>query len=285
MLDNGFSPLQQKLYESALLIEELAKKPAVSAAPINLETTLVFNKTLIPIVGEASHNTWLEFQPLEKQQGSLPFAFTQTSTKYGDWQPNEVVMMGFNMAPGGGPIELGKPGIGLSFEQHYKPSGPGLGLTEHHTFWITPQGKQVRLESFTVNNQINDVDYYQTVHRTYQKSPTTDVVYHGRLIGGNQEVIEYYSGEGFNYQWQYDAQGVQLSCQTGNQPIFFRGPLFVEMPSAIFHKSYIEFSNQLIVSHNASFNYQLKNKGVDLLAEIIVLKEKVQQLENKFGRL
>lgn len=223
--------------------------------------TLTFNDSLVPDINEPSYKTRLSFEPLMKGQGNAPFVFTQGSTKYGDWQPDEVFMMGFNFNPGGGPIIPGQPGIGLSFEQHYKPIGQDLGLTEHHTFWIRPDGHQTRVASYTINNALNDIDYYQTLSRNYQKAPYDDHVYHAIHLGTNGDVIESFSGPSFDYQWTYDSHGVQLTSNNG-KPFYFRGPLYIEMPGGtIFHKNYIQFAKQAAFDQPVIFNAGVTFKG------------------------
>lgn len=132
---------------------------------------LLFNETIIPNIGETRTRTWLEFQPLEKNMGSAPFTFTQAVTKYGAWQGDEVFMMGWNLSPGGGLRIQGEPAVGISMEQHYKPTHGGLGLTEFHDFWIKPNGEQVRLKSYTMFNETGQVDFYHSVAPFYLRSP------------------------------------------------------------------------------------------------------------------
>lgn len=222
---------------------------------------LIFDETHSPEIGSPASRTWLSFAPLMKDQGNASFNFTQGSTVYGPWQPDEVFMMGWNFNPGGGPMILGQPGIGLSFEQHYKPTGQELGLTEHHTFWIRPDGHQTRLASYTIDNLLNYVDYYQTLSHDYLKSPIDDHVYKSTNLGANGEVIESFSGQGSDYQWTYDVQGLQLTTASG-KPFFFRGPLYVEMPGGtIFHQKYVQFDRPVIFNGGVTFKHKVIFEG------------------------
>lgn len=224
--------------------------------------TLTFNDSLVPKVNAPATVTRLSFEPLMKGQGNAPFNFMQGSTLYVPGKmPDEVFMFGWNFNAGGGPIILGQPGIGLSFEQHYKPVGQDLGLTEYHTFWITPQGKQVRLESYTINNAIGDIDHYNIHSRYYDKSPVDEHIYHGRWLGVNGDVLEAFSGPGWDYQWTYDSQGVQLTSVSG-RPFYFRGPLYIEFPGGnIFHKKYVQFTTQVVFDGPTTFTGGVTFKG------------------------
>lgn len=65
---------------------------------------------------------------------------------------NNVRTMGWNIAPGGGAVRAGRPGIGLSFESNYHSSGDSSnGWQEAHMFYINRAGIQKRLYSYTVD--------------------------------------------------------------------------------------------------------------------------------------
>jgi hypothetical protein len=91
-----------------------------------------------------------------------------TSNPQSPSRPNYPYMMGWNLHPGGTAAVPGLPAIGMSFEPHYKPTptSPTPWLQEAHLYYITPQNKQVRLWSSTVNTSTNDYDFYFTT-RTF----------------------------------------------------------------------------------------------------------------------
>lgn len=215
---------------------------------------MTFDETKPATVGNPSTRVWAAYQPLEKGTGNAPFYINQSVTKYpGITMGDEVFMLGWNLSPGGGAVIPGQPGVGLSFEQQYKPNHNGLGLTEHHGFWINPKdGKQIRIFSYTINNETADIDLYQTANRIYQKS-VDGSVWHGLNRGTQNEIVEYYAGPGYNITWNYDFQGLQIN--SGGLPVYFRDVRFVQLPGALFHTKYMSFDNQ------AEFNGPVKFTG------------------------
>ena len=135
------------------------------------DAALRFNDSLHAEVGESKTRIWQRYEPLEKGQGSLPWLMGQSTTNYGTGQNDEVMISGWNITPGGAAYKLGEPGIGYSLEQHYKPAGPGMGLTESHEYYIRPDGKQIRLKSYTIFNETGNVDFYHTVAPFYLRHP------------------------------------------------------------------------------------------------------------------
>ncbi|MEJ7740286.1 MAG: hypothetical protein WKF97_22930 [Chitinophagaceae bacterium] len=191
--------------------------------------------------GRFRGRTWLQFNPLEKDQGSAPFLFTQTSTKYGSWQPNEGFMMGWNLAPGGGAYMQGLPGVGISMEQHFKPEDAGPGFTEMHDFWIKPDGVQLRLRSYTLNNGSGDVDYYHTVSRQYMKDPLNTSRIWYTLDQGPTDVKQLFEPiNGRAYAWLYENDGIQLSMPAYTT-LNLSNSFITHLPSFLSHQEYNEF--------------------------------------------
>lgn len=152
-----------------------------------------FNDTLDAVSGEASKTkTWLLFEPLMKGQGSTPFYFTQSVTKYGTNRGNEVFNWGWNLSPGGGRVETtgGKTAIGYSIESHYDPTDANNPLIESHEFYIDSNGNQKRLKSYTITRNTGDIDFFQTVSRLYLKKPDDGVVYANTSFSGSESVFE-----------------------------------------------------------------------------------------------
>lgn len=144
----------------------------------NTDAYMTFKDNLPATPGNLRGRYLFRFDPLEANQGNGPFLMSQSTTKYGNWQPDEVFMMGWNLAYGGTAFIHGQPAIGYSMEQHFKPGGPGLGLTESHEYYIHPGGTQVRLKSYTINNATGYVDFYHTTNNFYLRQPANpDFIY------------------------------------------------------------------------------------------------------------
>lgn len=82
-------------------------------------------------------------------------------------RPNYPYIRGFNLSSGGGLVTAGLPAIGESWEPHYLPDpagSPHLWLQEYHKFYVTPQGVQRRLESYTISTNNNLIQYYMTLN-------------------------------------------------------------------------------------------------------------------------
>ncbi|MEJ7735777.1 MAG: hypothetical protein WKF97_00005 [Chitinophagaceae bacterium] len=216
---------------------------------------LRFNDTLASPIGTSTGRTWLQFNPLEKNQDSSPFLFSQTSTKYGSWQPNEVFMMGWNLAPGGGAVTAGQPGVGVSMEQHFKPDDSGPGFTEMHDFWIKPSGEQVRLMSYTLNNGSGDVDFYNTISRHYIKDPLNKSRIWYSLDQGPTNVKQVFEADnGISYAWSYDNQGIQLSAP-GNTSLYLNAPNTTHLQSLSSTHNFTEFSQQVLPQTDNSLEF------------------------------
>lgn len=128
------------------------------------EGPILFNKDFVG-VGPFTHN-WMKFRPLVKADEDVngSYYMGQSATQ-NNGVMNEVWAQGWNLGPGGGPVEAGKPSIGEMEEQDYEigPGGFGARLLEKHDVvnWSDGSG-QTRLASFTVNNDLKTINYYLT---------------------------------------------------------------------------------------------------------------------------
>lgn len=145
---------------------------------------IAFRDSLVAGIGSPKTKTWMQFDPLMPGQGSVPFAFTQSVTKYGSNRGNEVFNFGWNLSPGGGLLEAGKAAIGYSIESNFDPDNNHQPLVEMHDFYVNPSGKQYRLRSYTISTATDDIDYYNTISRHYWKNPVGLGIY-ASLTPGN----------------------------------------------------------------------------------------------------
>jgi hypothetical protein len=140
---------------------------------IKTDGRIAQDSTILASIGTASTIVHREIRPLDSLFSASSWLETQSATKYGAWIANNVYNMGWNISPGGGQVRAGRPGIGMSFEQEFRPDNSATyGLTEFHDWWIKPNGTQIRLKSYTINNNNDDVDFYHTVSRIYFKNPS-----------------------------------------------------------------------------------------------------------------
>ncbi len=71
-------------------------------------------------------------------------------------RPNCVVNFGFNLNPGGGPVQPGDSFFGMGFEQHYAPGGGDPGpFNEWHIYMGTADGQQHRPDSMRLDKSGN----------------------------------------------------------------------------------------------------------------------------------
>lgn len=117
---------------------------------------------------------FMQIDPFFGKADASSFYWNHYAVKQWDGtvSPNEVINFGHNLSPGGGPVKLGVPGIGYSLESNYHPS-PGVRFVESHEFYITPAGKQIRLKSYTINSENDNVDFYQSVDNSSFRNPRT----------------------------------------------------------------------------------------------------------------
>lgn len=127
---------------------------------------------------DASGGSFLTVKPIFPRADAVPFLFNRASFQQhrGSVSPNEVVIWGHNLNGGGGPHVQGLPGIGYSLESNYKPT-PDARWMESHEFYITPQGKQVRLKSYTIDTKLNWVDFFHSIDNIYLKNPRSGHIY------------------------------------------------------------------------------------------------------------
>jgi hypothetical protein len=125
-------------------------------------STLYYDTTM---VGSPVEKEWANYAPLIK---------TDTATNaFHQWQysgtnngsHNEVMFWGWNVGPGGGNYIAGKPAIGESWESNYQinPDGNSDRLMEKHEIYVTPEGVQDRLSSYTINTRLHTINFYHTV--------------------------------------------------------------------------------------------------------------------------
>lgn len=132
------------------------------------------DSALMPNDTKNSGGVFMKINPIKNTPDALPFLFSRISTMQhnGATSPNEVVMWGHNLSGGGNAYISGLPALGYSIESNFKPS-PESRWVESHEYYITPQGQQVRLKSYTINTLTNRVDFYHSTDNLYVKNPRT----------------------------------------------------------------------------------------------------------------
>lgn len=129
---------------------------------------LVFDSAMAmpPDINTPATKTWLRFEPLVSAYDSInaPFYWHQGAFR-NNGKPNEVMLFGWNMGAGGGAAQPGKAGLGESWESNYQisPTGFGARLVEKHEMYIRAStGIPYRLSSFTINDDANTINYYNS---------------------------------------------------------------------------------------------------------------------------
>jgi len=79
-------------------------------------------------------------------------------------RPNVVYTRGIGLTFGGGNQTAGVAAWGEAWESNYRPDpiGGTPQLYEYHKHFNTRQGKQIRAESWTINAETNDLQFYRT---------------------------------------------------------------------------------------------------------------------------
>ncbi len=201
---------------------------------------------------EAAYNAgiFLKVNPVYPRPDALPFFFSRNATPQngGSTSPNEVVMWGHNLSSGGGSYIPGLPAIGYSIESNYKPS-PEDRFVESHEYYVTPQGKQVRLKSYTINTKTNYVDFYHSTDNFYIKNPRTSQDYFNiaNAIDNSTQILQM-----GNLKIHTDniLNQFQFTAGQENSQLFFNSPnwQFIFMPGLTFRTkdSILEMNSHLI---------------------------------------
>lgn len=143
-------------------------------------STLVFDTTLTPTIGNTVEKDWLIFDPLHKQvapNAGVPFMFSSASTTYNTGRSNEVSYLGYNIKATGSRIVTGKAAIGIGIESHYEPFAGSDSLCEMHFAYTSPAGTIYRMGSYTVENGTGNIDFSHTVSTFGIKAPSTSSQY------------------------------------------------------------------------------------------------------------
>ena len=130
------------------------------------------------------------------------------STNGGEIHSNQVMYMGWNITPGGGPLNAGRPGIGEGWENWWRPgNGNTASKTEKHEVWIRRDGFPVRLSSFECDNTTTngDAGLYHTINKfSLRKGEQTNPDYfsiQGDALGSGTQTT--FTGLGGNLTMGY----------------------------------------------------------------------------------
>jgi hypothetical protein len=138
-----------------------------------LDNDIFIALSIKPIEDSSIHNDWNIVRSTYEQTGGV-----DTTVAH-----NESVMFGFNTNGQGGINDVGNPALYTSMEDNYLPNWNTRWVEWHQAYHpITTAGgltanQQLRLSSYTIRTDNNNIDYYQSVGRAYIKVPGTDVQY------------------------------------------------------------------------------------------------------------
>lgn len=202
------------------------------------KSLLDFQLDSVNLGEEAAYNAgiFLKVNPVYPRPDALPFFFSRNATPQndGNTSPNEVVMWGHNLSSGGGSFIPGLPAIGYSIESNYKPT-PDDRFVESHEYYVTPQGKQIRLKSYTINTKTNYVDFYHSTDNFYIKNPRTsqDYFYITNAENNSTQVLQM-----GNLKLHTDnvLNQFQFTASQANSQLYFNSPNweFIFMPGLTF---------------------------------------------------
>lgn len=197
---------------------------------IQLDSALMPNDT------KNSGGIFMKINPVKNTPDALPFLFSRISTMQngGSTSPNEVVMWGHNLSGGGNAYISGLPAIGYSIESNFKPS-PESRWVESHEYYITPQGQQVRLKSYTINTLSNHVDFYHSTDNLYIKNPRNAQEYFRVSNNGDNNENQQLLLGSFNISASDPDNNVQFLSMKPNAELHFQTNWrFVYLPGMYF---------------------------------------------------
>ena len=173
----------------------------------SIDSTTALNHVSPDFDGEDESKYLWKVQALADKTISFNFSTSTTNIPATNIN-NDVFMMGWNLAGGGGSEVLGKTAIGLSFENNYEPSA-GDDLAEHHTFFIDKTGTQHRLQSYTIDKD-NPANW--NVYQTLRKSSLVDPV------NGNQYFINETDGVSTAFKFLNPSSVSQTGAEIYSDP-------------------------------------------------------------------
>lgn len=137
--------------------------------------TFIFRRNQMEFSFDTTNNIYqpIYINPVYPHTDHVPFTFSIAAVSQLPYTGrNNTMMWGWNIGAGGGQIVPGRPGIGYSLESNYHPDNDTVTtFVESHEFYLTPQGRQIRLKSYTINTKEDGmIDFYHTVDRLYLKS-------------------------------------------------------------------------------------------------------------------
>lgn len=239
--------------------------------------------------GTTSGGPFMIINPIYPRPDALPFLFNRTSTQQnnGSTSPNEVVMWGHNLAGGGGAYIPALPGIGYSLESNYKPTIDSR-LLESHELYITPQGEQIRLKSYTIDTKTNDIDFYHTADNLYLKKPSTGVPYYYIYGTNNFTKTQYVTSAGnFNIVASSDKSVViGNDYEQGDRNFYFHNWDMVSLPGFLFTDNATRFRARTIPENDYSISLgDHLNRWADVSSrqfrgENLILKSNWSRYEN-----
>jgi hypothetical protein len=178
--------------------------------------------------GSPAQHTWFTMMPLVKEDDTVtsPFYWNQFAG-LNNGQVNEVMMFGWNLGPGGGQVQAGKPALGESWESNYRVDIGGGNLRrymEKHEYYINPAGLQFRLGSYTINTDDGTCNYYHSVDnfnlRNFGTAGTNTPYFTVQGVANNtQQALINNSDQAesfnFNADFNQDANTSALSITSG----------------------------------------------------------------------
>lgn len=246
-----------------------------SLSIIDNRSSISFSKELIRIQQDSVApegtdpnlmGTFLRVDPIIPREDAVPFYFNRTATPQlnGTVSPNEVVTWGHNIGGGGQPVLPGLPGIGYSLESNYKPTRDSR-LVESHEFYLTPAGKQIRLKSYTIYTENDQVDFYHSTHKFYLKNPITGEPYFYLFTGLNDVNNKQMSLGRFLVDVNESNKQVQLiSAEPGTELYIKNNWSLIHLPGLIMQENgLLRLTNNLIPEsdNTSSIGHSLNRFG------------------------
>lgn len=210
---------------------------------------ITFQQDSIPIAPSISGGTFMKINPIHPGADAVPFLFTNSAVQQhgGTTSPNHVVGWGYNIAAGGGPLLTGLPGIGYSLESNYIPWEDSR-FVESHELYLTPEGKQIRLKSYTIDTKANIIDFYHSTDNFYLKNPWTGKLYFLTQAGKDLTETHYITDAGsFHIATASDKSvSFQNNYEPGNRNFVFNNWDNIIFPNLILSENANQFKVRTI---------------------------------------